>query len=99
MYPAAIATENRRGLLDLVDELWSATVATELVARPRCADDFLDLYGATDEPAVHEEIAAFLTRTTGRTMLEGTEVLDALGRVAAAAAVESAFSPLVLPAS
>jgi hypothetical protein len=99
MYPVATATEHRRDLLDLVDELWCATAATALVARPRCADDFLDLYGATDEPGVREEIAAFLTRTIGRTMLEGTEVREALGRVAAAAAVESAFAPFVLPTS
>jgi hypothetical protein len=89
--------EIHQALLDLVDERWGATDPTGLIARAEAVDALLDLYGLTADPAVHDEIAAVVPGRTGRSLLEGTEVLDALLRVVAAAVVESAFAALVLP--
>jgi hypothetical protein len=91
--------ETNRALLDLVDTQWQATQPTDLVPRAQCVDDLLDLYGMTDDPAVHEEIGAVLAGLAGRTLLEGTEVHSALARVVAAAEVEAAFARLVIPAT
>jgi hypothetical protein len=82
---------------DRVDQLRSAVSPDALLARAGCTDEFLDLYTATDDPAVREVIGEFLGRTVGRTLLEGREVLDALALVSAAADVEAAFAPLLLP--
>jgi hypothetical protein len=89
--------EIHQALLDLVDERWCATDPTRLVPRSEAVDALLDLYGLTDDPAVHEEIGAVVSGWTGRTLLEGAEVRAGLDRLTAAAAVESAFARLVLP--
>ena len=89
--------EIHQALLDLVDERWQTTDPAGLVARSEAVDALLDLYGLTDDPAVHEEIGDVVTGWSGRTLLEGREVIEGLQRVAAAAAVESAFAALVLP--
>jgi hypothetical protein len=89
--------EIHQALLDLVDERWRATDPAGLVARAEAVDVLLDLYGLTTDAAVQEEIGAVVSSWTGRTLLEGTEVLEGLQRVVAAAFVESAFAALVLP--
>ena len=80
----------------LVDRLWAATSADELMSRDRCVDEFLDLYGATASVAVRREIEVFIGQISARSLISSPEIRDVLAEICAAAGVDSAFEHLVL---
>ena len=93
------STTTQRGsevLTALVETIWAWAAEETYLSKGRCCDQFLDLYNATDLPAVRREVVAFLEVLSCRTIVTADEVRHALRAVCAAAEVETAFDHLVV---
>jgi hypothetical protein len=82
----------------LIESVWAATSDAPYLSRARCTDDLLDLHNASQEPGVRHEILAIVARLGGRSLVTAAEMRGLLADVAAAAAVEAAFTRFVVVA-